>query len=136
MAKDPTSLPQSAHGFRYGIELNKQYNIAGNHYATAELDGTGVHYWDNKDYNEQTIRTKFGYKYWDIQRLFELSPFAEQNWLDDKKYSQYKGISASFGQNITPKPTPKFIAHMDKKTMPTQKLPSATIARLPISIPH
>lgn len=101
--KDPTSLPQSAHGFRYGIELNKQYNIAGNHYATAELDGTGVHYWDNKDYNEQTIRTKFGYKYWDIQRLFELSPFAEQNWLDDKKYSQYKGISASFGQNITPK---------------------------------
>lgn len=98
--KDENSLPQSAHGIRYGAGLDKQHNLTGNHYGIGSINGSGVHYWDNPSYNEQSIRTEIGYKYWDIHKHFSLVPFSEQNWLGNNKYSSYVGLSARYGQNI------------------------------------
>ena len=49
--KDAESLPQKAHGFRYGVGVNRELNVGGNHFVTANGRFSGVHYWDKQDYS-------------------------------------------------------------------------------------
>ena len=53
--KDKDSLPQKAHGFRYGLGLSREINVAGNHFVTLNSRFGGVHYWDNQDYSEKSL---------------------------------------------------------------------------------
>lgn len=98
--KQEDSLPQSAHGVRYDVGLNKDTNISGNHYAVVDVGVDGVHYFDKDEYDETTVRLAAGYKYHDIHRSWRLLPFAEQNWLDDEKYNSSVGVTGSYGQNV------------------------------------
>ncbi|WP_019673844.1 surface lipoprotein assembly modifier [Psychrobacter lutiphocae] len=98
--KTDDSLPKSAHGIRYGIGANRDLNINGNHFMSMELSTDGVHYWDNRDYNEQSIRLKAGYKYQDINRSITILPFAEQNWLEGSKYNTITGLQIFSSQRL------------------------------------
>lgn len=98
--KEDSSLPQSAHGIRYNIGLSKDSNISGNHNTVVELEGSGVYYWDNKEYNEQSISVSLGYKYANLSRSWQVAPFFEQNWLDGDKYNSNTGIAGRYGQSI------------------------------------
>lgn len=98
--KQEESLPQSAHGIRYDVGINKDTNIDGNHYAVVDVGVDGVHYFDKDEYDETTVRLAAGYKYHDINRSWRLLPFVEQNWLNDEKYNNSVGVTGSYGQNV------------------------------------
>lgn len=98
--KDPSSLPQKAHGIRYEFNLQKDTNIDSNHYALMDLSAQGVHYFDKSEYNESSLRLSAGYKYQDHKRIWRLLPFVEQNWFNQRQHNRILGIGANYGQSI------------------------------------
>lgn len=98
--KTADSLPQSAHGFRYGLGLSREINLGGHHFAYSNLSGDGVHYWDNREFNEQSVNLAAGYKNRSITRSFGIVPFAEQNWLGGSRYNRSFGAHADFSRRL------------------------------------
>lgn len=99
--KDEESLPQKAHGFRYGVGVNRELNISGNHFVTANGRFSGVHYWDNQDYSEKSLYASLGYGYRSALQAVGFSPFFEQNWLGSPRYSKNYGAVADFRRELT-----------------------------------
>ena len=58
--KDKESLPQKAHGFRYGLGLSREINVAGNHFVTLNSRFGGVHYWDNQRLQRKITLRRIG----------------------------------------------------------------------------
>ena len=98
--KTADSLPQSAHGLRYGLGLSREINLGGHHFAYGNLSGDGVHYWDNREFNEQSVNLAAGYKNRSITRSFGIVPFAEQNWLGGSRYNRSFGTHADFSRRL------------------------------------
>ncbi|VEH66038.1 TPR repeat-containing protein NMB0313 precursor [Rodentibacter pneumotropicus] len=99
--KDKDSLPQKAHGFRYGLGLNREVNVAGNHFVAFNGYFNGVHYWDNQDYSEKSLYATLGYRYRSALQSVGFMPFFEQNWLGSPRYSKNYGVVANFQQELT-----------------------------------
>ena len=99
--KDEESLTQKAHGFRYGVGVNRELNISGNHFVTANGRFSGVHYWDNQDYSEKSLYASLGYRYRSALQAVGFSPFFEQNWLGSPRYSKNYGAVADFRRELT-----------------------------------
>ena len=98
--KTADSLPQSAHGFRYGLGVSREINLGGHHFAYGNLSSDGVHYWDNREFNEQSVNLAAGYKNRSITRSFGIVPFAEQNWLGGSRYNRSFGVHADFSRRL------------------------------------
>ena len=101
--KTAESLPQKAHGLRYGAGISREINAGGHHFVYGSLSGDGVHYWDNQDFNEQSLRLAAGYKNRSLIRSFGIVPFAEQNWLGGRRYNRAAGINADFSRRLNEK---------------------------------
>lgn len=98
--KTADSLPQRAHGLRYGVSVSREKNLGGHHYAYAKLGGDGVAYWDNHDFDEQSLNIAAGYKNHSAARSFGLVPFAETNWLGGSRYNRADGVQADFSRRF------------------------------------
>lgn len=98
--KTEDSLPKSAHGIRYALGVERTYNIVGNHFIRFGLNGSGVHYWDAQDYNEQTVRISAGYRHQNSRQEFGIQPYIEQNWLDDSRYVSHVGVAADYNRRL------------------------------------
>ena len=101
--KTADSLPQKAHGIRYGTGISREINVGGHHFVYGSLNGDGVHYWDNQDFNEQSLRLAAGYKNRSAVQSFGVVPFAEQNWLGGKRYNRETGINTDFSRRLNEK---------------------------------
>ena len=101
--KTADSLPQKAHGIRYGAGISREINVGGHHFVYGSLNGDGVHYWDNQDFNEQSLRLAAGYKNRSAVQSFGIVPFAEQNWLGGKRYNRETGIHTDFSRRLNEK---------------------------------
>ena len=101
--KTADSLPQKAHGIRYGAGVSREINVGGHHFVYGSLSGDGVHYWDNQDFNEQSLRLAAGYKNRSAVQSFGIVPFAEQNWLGGKRYNRETGIHTDFSRRLNEK---------------------------------
>lgn len=101
--KSKESLPQQAHGVRYGVDLSKQHNMIGNHGVRADVGVNGVHYWDNSSYDEQRADVSIGYQYQDRLNTISVLPFIDYTWLDKKSYTQEQGLTLAWQHLITPK---------------------------------
>lgn len=101
--KTAESLPQKAHGIRYGAGVSREINMGGHHFVYGNLSGDGVHYWDNQDFNEQSLRLAAGYKNRSAVQSFGVVPFAEQNWLGGKRYNRETGIRTDFSRRLSEK---------------------------------
>lgn len=93
--KSEESLPQSAKGIRYGFGLNKLQNLRGNHFVGVGLNYSGIYYWDNQDYREQSLSISPSYSYRKARYRFSVSPFIEQNWLGSSRYNYQFGATVS-----------------------------------------
>ena len=62
-----------------------------------------MHYWDNQDFNEQSLRLAAGYKNRSAVQSFGIVPFAEQNWLGGKRYNRETGIHTDFSRRLNEK---------------------------------
>ncbi|MGX3021573.1 surface lipoprotein assembly modifier [Ursidibacter sp. B-7004-1] len=103
LVKDKDSLPQSAEGFRYGIGISKSHNLKSNHYLNTSLHYNGVYYWNNQDYSEQSLRFSLGYQYRNAQMSLGITPFVEQNWLGNPRYSKQFGATLHSYRYLTSK---------------------------------
>ncbi|MDO5640727.1 MAG: surface lipoprotein assembly modifier [Neisseria sp.] len=101
--KSADSLPQSAEGFRYGLGVQRDLNVGGHHFAHFNLRGDGVHYWDNQDYSEQSLRVAAGYKNQNARRSWGVIPFVEQNWLGGSRYSRLYGANLEYSRVLSPR---------------------------------
>ena len=99
--KDEESLPQKAHGFRYGLGLNRELNLDGNHFIAFNSRFSGVHYWDNQDYSEKSLYASLGYRHRSALQAFGFMPFFEQNWLGSPRYSKNYGMVADFRRELS-----------------------------------
>lgn len=93
--KNEESLPQSAKGVRYGVGLSKWQNWRGNHFVGLGLNYSGIYYWDNRDYREQSISLSPSYSYRKARYRLSFSPFIEQNWLGSRRYNYQFGATVS-----------------------------------------
>nr|WP_231475463.1 surface lipoprotein assembly modifier [Mannheimia varigena] len=93
--KSEESLPQSAKGIRYGFGLNKLQNLRGNHFVGVGLNYSGIYYWDNQDYREESLSISPSYSYRKARYRFSVSPFIEQNWLGSSRYNYQFGATVS-----------------------------------------
>lgn len=93
--KNEENLPQSAKGIRYGFGLNKLQNLRGNHFVGLGLNYSGIYYWDNQDYREQSLSISPNYSYRTARYRLSFSPFIEQNWLGSSRYNYQFGATVS-----------------------------------------
>ncbi|UJF24680.1 surface lipoprotein assembly modifier [Suttonella sp. R2A3] len=100
--KNDESMPKSGTGLRYFIGAERNFNIAGNHYAHLNLDFSDTYYHKQADYREQTFHLSAGYQYQTIDQWFKISPFIERNRLGGEFYSTLSGASLEYGAWITP----------------------------------
>lgn len=99
--KDADSLPQKAHGFRYGVGVSRELNVGGNHFVTFNSRFSGVHYWDNQEYSEKSLYAALGYRHRSALQTIGFTPFFEQNWLGSPRYSKNYGAVADFRRELT-----------------------------------
>ena len=62
-----------------------------NHYVYFNATLNGIHYWDNTEFSEQTLRIDTGFKYKDLKQSLGIIPFIGQNILGDSRYSHNYG---------------------------------------------
>ena len=99
--KNDDMLPQSAHGFAYYFDAQKNWNIAGSHYLHFANNLYGKNYWDNHDYDEITNRTYLGYQYQNAKYKLVLKPFYERQWLGGHRYNWANGARAEYSLNLS-----------------------------------
>ncbi|QOG40772.1 DUF560 domain-containing protein [Neisseria gonorrhoeae] len=97
--KTADSLPQKAHGLRYGLGVSREINAGGHHFLYGGISG-GVHYWDNKDFSEQSLRLSFCHQNRSVTRSFGTVPFVGQNLLGGSRYNFAGGFNADFSRRL------------------------------------
>jgi len=101
--KNPESLPKTGHGFNYGLGVRKMQPLAGNHGLSVDLRYSGIHYWDQHDYSESTLRVNPAYHYQTHKQWFKVGPVYEKNWLGGARYGSRLGAQAEWGRQIRPR---------------------------------
>ncbi|HGT8492794.1 TPA: surface lipoprotein assembly modifier [Neisseria gonorrhoeae] len=81
--------------------MSREINAGRHHFLYGGISGGGVHYWDNKDFSEQSLRLSFGYKNRSVTRSFGIVPFVEQNLLGGSRYNFVGGFNADFSQRLS-----------------------------------
>ncbi|STO37855.1 TPR repeat-containing protein NMB0313 precursor [Gallibacterium anatis] len=101
--KSEESLPQSAHGLQYSINLSKKFNLIGRHSLYLENNLYGKSFWDNHEYDDILNRTTVGYQYQDIKNRFAILPFYAYRWFGGEKYSRNYGTRFEYERWLSPK---------------------------------
>lgn len=81
--------------------MSREINAGGHHFLYGGISGGGVHYWDNKDFSEQSLRLSLGYKNRSVTRSFGIVPFVGQNLLGGSRYNFVGGFNADFSQRLS-----------------------------------
>lgn len=132
--KNDDMLPQSAHGFAYYFDVQKNWNLIGSHYLHFANNLYGKNYWDNHDYDEITNRTYLGYQYQNANYKLALKPFYERQWFGNHRYNWANGTRAEYSSNLAKNwhistalefSQPRYFTQSDRNG--TIKLASATI---------
>lgn len=76
----PTSRPEKAEGFSYALTLNKNHYFANGFFGTFGINGNGKYYWQNRKYNELSLRGRLGLGYRTARTELKFTPFMEQFW--------------------------------------------------------
>ena len=99
--RDEESLPQKAEGIGYTLNASRDQNMMSNHYVYFNATLNGIHYWDNTEFSEQTLRIDTGYKYKDLKQSFGIIPFIGQNILGDSRYSHNYGAGLEYNRLLS-----------------------------------
>ncbi|KGQ37031.1 hypothetical protein JP36_07990 [Gallibacterium genomosp. 1] len=94
--KNPSMLPQSAHGIAFSNNIGKDFNLISTHYLALGNYLNGKYYWDNHDYTDIQDRLNLGYKYKNAVQQLAILPFYQWRWVANKRYQQSYGISLAW----------------------------------------
>lgn len=100
--RNQESLPQKASGISYDISISKLDNIKGNHFLSTRLSLDGTYYFDNHDYNEETLTLDTAYQYRNIRHYFKLQPFFDYTRFNQTSYRHQLGIISDYSYSFLP----------------------------------
>lgn len=101
--KSEDSLPKRANGIRYELGVDRMFNMAGNHFARLGISGSGVHYWNARDFSEQAFHAEVGYRYRNSRLEWGFRPFVKQNRLGNNRYTANTGIALDYSRRLNEK---------------------------------
>ena len=102
LPREAESMPHGGHGYSYGVQVQKDANVKGNHNLSFNLEAGGVYYPHWQADNEFNLSLDAGYKYKTLNNTFTLTPFVNASWFGNRPYSKGTGISIGGGRWITP----------------------------------
>jgi len=94
------SMPKVGHGINYGIRLRRMLPLRTRHNLSLDLNYYGVHYWDQHDYSERTLRLAPAWLYQSHQQWVKIGPLYERNWLGGPRYGSRAGAQAEWGRRL------------------------------------
>lgn len=98
LEKDPRDLPRSAHGFSVSGNVDREFNVAGNHFLTLGASGSAVQYRNDAEYNDVNAQLRAGWRYQDLRTWYALGANVGRMWLGGDAYSRHAGITAEHGR--------------------------------------
>ena len=99
--KNEDSLPKTGHGLNYGVGFRKLVAVQGHHAISLNAQYNATDYWDQKDYNERTLRLNPAYLYQNHNQWIKAGPVYEKNWLGGRQYGTRLGAQAEWGKQIS-----------------------------------
>ncbi|MFA9489412.1 MULTISPECIES: surface lipoprotein assembly modifier [unclassified Mannheimia] len=101
---------ESAQGVGFHFEADKKWSWGNGFFHEFRLSGNGKYYWNNKKYNEYSLRESLGLGYQNAKQKITLLPFFEQMWYasgssqseSTKRYSKSGGVNTRWQYWITP----------------------------------
>lgn len=95
---------ESGQGLSYHAAVAKKQPLQQGFFGQWQLDANGRHYWDNRRYNELTVRTSLGGGRENARHSLTVAPFYEQTWYaggrvgDEalKRFARSSGLSAQW----------------------------------------
>jgi len=94
------SMPKVGHGANYGVRLRRPVPLKNRHSLALDLDYSGVHYWDQRDYSEYSVRFTPAWFYQSHQQWVKVGPLYERNWLGGEHYGNRIGAQAEWGRQL------------------------------------
>lgn len=101
---------QSAHGLALSASASKFEPLADGFYVDGKISTQGKYYWDNKGYNELTLKVATGIGHQNARHQLNLSPFVEKSYYADgrdtgrlKHFSATHGLMAQWSYWLAPK---------------------------------
>jgi len=94
------SLPKVGHGINYGMGLRRMLPLKNRHGLSLEMNYYGVHYWDQHDYSERSLRLAPAWLYQSHQQWLKVGPIYERNWLGSSRYGFRAGAQAEWGRKL------------------------------------
>jgi len=95
------SLPKVGHGVNYAVGLRRMLPLKARHTLSFDLNYYGVHYWDQHDYSERSVRLAPAWLYQSHQQWVKVGPIYERNWLGDSRYGFRAGAQAEWGRKLS-----------------------------------
>ncbi|QLB43839.1 surface lipoprotein assembly modifier [Mannheimia pernigra] len=104
------SRKESAQGVGLNVNVEKKWSWGNGIFHEFHLNGNGKYYWNNKKYNEYSLRESFGLGYQNAKQKITVLPFLEQMWYaggstqseSTKRYSNARGVNTRWQYWITP----------------------------------
>ncbi|MDD0824305.1 porin family protein [Mannheimia sp. AT1] len=101
---------ESAQGIGFYFEADKKWSWGNGFFHQFRLNTNGKYYWNNKKYNEYSLRESIGIGYQTAKQRVTFSPFLEQVWYSGgsrqsesaKRYSNSGGINSHWRYWLTP----------------------------------
>lgn len=94
--KNDDMLPKSGKGLHYTFNIEKNFNLVGNHYITLQDSLYGKSFWNNHDYDDIQNRFSIGYGFRDARKKIAFLPFYEKRWYGTTPYQDNLGIRTEF----------------------------------------
>lgn len=76
----PSSEPESAEGISYYFGINKTWSIKHGFFTEFDADLNGKYYWNNRKYDEVSLRGGLGVGYRNAKTEVKFIPYLEQFW--------------------------------------------------------
>jgi len=94
------SMPKVGHGVNYAVGLRRMVPLKNRHGLSFDLNYYGVHYWDQQEYSERSVRLAPAWLYQSHQQWVKVGPVYERNWLGDSRYGFRAGAQAEWGWKL------------------------------------
>lgn len=102
---------ESAQGVGFNFNIGKKWSWGNGFFNELRLDTNGKYYWNNKKYNEMSLRGSLGLGYQNAKSVFVVLPFMEQTLYAGgsstnetlKRFSKNRGATAEFNYWLSPK---------------------------------
>ncbi|URL02300.1 surface lipoprotein assembly modifier [Avibacterium sp. 20-126] len=93
----------NAKGWGYELNLNRHFNLIGNHGINIYFNSEGQYYPMAQEYNDTTFKTHIGYTFQDAKRELIISPLFEYELFANKRYYHAFGGHLGWMQSLLKK---------------------------------